>query len=437
MLSCTCHARCADTPPLLPRPLQPGSGPLRVARAALHDFCVAQDRPAQRGGLHAEAFTCERVASERYREINLFYKDNSYKAVAKPTDILWVLKDPSSKTLVGAVRLTPQRHWPIGDVLFLRSLCIAQKWRRFGLGTFLIRAASFEPGSCATPRYCFAFTELVPLYIQAGWRLTPSDAMPRTISARFASVTGQTARKGNSVEILSTGMLPAGNEPACRPETTETGVEKDTEDHSTIDATLAAEKREITKSDAHKADPDDATLTAAIEAQSASGSALSQSIIHIVLLQHANEVGRETATGAVMAHESLRPHIQLEHWVWSGRNDNDKISTLVSSRPCVLVWAETPGLPAQMSKGISQDSNDSPCYVILDGTWQEARSIFRKCSVLHALPRVSLEAASSTYKLRSNFGWRHKFGSTANKSPPDSKDSDCAENGEMCIYVYM
>lgn len=360
------RSRCTLSASALQLPLWRRQGPggaLHVA-APLGDFCAL--RALTTTG-EFRPMTCERLASERYREVTRFYKDNAYKAVAKPTDILWVLRDPSSESLVGAVRLSPQRYGPLGDLLFLRSLCIAQAWRRQGLGTKLTRAAIGEPNgtlhqkkkqeeegnvrevfnsAIPLPRYCFALTELVPLYVKAGWRLTPSDAMPRTISDRFAAVVAQTARKGKSVALLSHGL----------PIAAETQSEHSAASHTT--------QRTLTR---------------------------------IALLQHANEVGRETATGTVLGHESLSPHIELEKWVWRGRADNDNISSLVASRSCVLVWAEE--APGQTAQTKSQ-SNDDQWYVIIDGTWQEARAIFRKCCALHALPRVSLESARSSYRDR-------------------------------------
>merc|ERR1712087_827379 len=54
-------------------------------------------------------------------------------------------------------------------------------------------------------------------------------------------------------------------------------------------------------------------------------------------------------------------------------------------------------------------------YIILDGTWKEARAIFRKGpSALRSMQCVALSPASpSEYVLRRNFGWRDRFGSMA------------------------
>ena len=212
-------------------------------------------------------FKCELLNPECYREVNAFYKANGYRATSKATDVLWVIKHRTAALprLLGAVRLTPQRYKPFGGIFFLRSLCIAKDWRRRGLGTMLTRAATaYKPD---TPRYCFALTELVPLYLKAGWAETRAGSMPRPILSRFEAVADQTARKHKSVALLSHG-LPAPL--------------------SFLPMRNASEGR------------DDSP-------------AASQT--RIVLIQHVNEGKRETATAQVLEHDSLAAHIWLERWV--------------------------------------------------------------------------------------------------------------------------
>ncbi len=319
-------------------------GPQRRWHCALR---LPEDPAAKRN-----AVVAERLAPERFREVNEFYRANRYKATCRPSDTLWVLREPATAALVGAVRLTPQRFKPFGALLFLRSLCVARDWRRQGLGTQLTRAATADdPG---TPHYCFALEELIPLYLQAGWHMTPPEAMPPTILHRFEAVVQQTARKHKKVALLSHG-LPAGQ-----------------------------------AAGGARAQDDD------------------RGRVRIVLLQHVNEVRRATATGQVLAHESLRPHLQLERWVWRGRADNAIIHDLLASRTdtCVLVWAEAPraqaasgepspstscgGSKAAPGETAAYSLDKRATYIILDGTWQEARNMFRKCPSLHSLPRVAL-----------------------------------------------
>ena len=47
--------------------------------------------------------------------------------------------------------------------------------------------------------------------------------------------------------------------------------------------------------------------------------------LSVVLLQHARELGRPTATGPLLAHHSLQPHLRVQAWTWAGRGDNERI----------------------------------------------------------------------------------------------------------------
>ena len=54
---------------------------------------------------------------------------------------------------------------------------------------------------------------------------------------------------------------------------------------------------------------------------------------------------------------------------------------------------------------------------MIDGTWQEAQTIFRKISCLPRLPRLELHARNpSEYRLRGNFGWKERFGNVNTES---------------------
>ena len=64
--------------------------------------------------------------------------------------------------------------------------------------------------------------------------------------------------------------------------------------------------------------------------------------------------------------------------------------------------------------------------------------MFRKCSALHSLPRLSLlNTRTSSYVLRGDFGWREKFGGGgggggASSSPPHTSSAarGCVNNDD-------
>ena len=135
----------------------------------------------------------------------------------------------------------------------------------------------------------------------------------------------------------------------------------------------------------------------------------------IVLLQHANEPSRPTGTGKLLAHDSLAPHLRFEQWSWAGRADNDEIERQVAQldRPTLLWTSSNSDDEAAATPTADAD------YIIIDATWQEARKMFRKLECLQALPRVAIDSGGpSSYKLRADFGWRERFGFSADAPEP-------------------
>ena len=168
------------------------------------------------------------------------------------------------------------------------------------------------------------------------------------------------------------------------------------------------------------------------DARTASSSS-SESRLSLVLLQHANELRRPTATGPLLSDPLVAPHLAVEKWTWAGRVDNANVAARLEALPgrTVLVWSDnhqpnwdpsTAARPPDANAGIISDAEPSEkyqetqegtTYVILDGTWQEARAIYRKGpDRLRQMPRVALAASGkpSEYALRSDRGWKSRFG---------------------------
>jgi len=70
-------------------------------------------------------------------------------------------------------------------------------------------------------------------------------------------------------------------------------------------------------------------------------------------------------------------------------------------------------------------------FLLLDGTWQEAKTLYRRGPLLlRQLPRVALSPNfSSTYRLRGDYGWRNKFGDIETK-----KGLLCTAEAVACIF---
>ena len=132
----------------------------------------------------------------------------------------------------------------------------------------------------------------------------------------------------------------------------------------------------------------------------------------------------------------------MKKWIWSGRKDNPLIEQkLHTMRDMVyLVWVgnnssavidnlhnhsaiesdSTNNNDDAKNIEYSKNNNAERYYLILDGTWKEAKTMHRKMPFLHSLPRVSLTASllnsaknkswKSSYILRKDYtGWREKF----------------------------
>ena len=127
--------------------------------------------------------------------------------------------------------------------------------------------------------------------------------------------------------------------------------------------------------------------------------------LNIILLQHSKECHRKTGTAHLL---SGTRHLKVRKLVWSGRSDNEAVQMMLNEYQgdnIVLLWTGSVRSPPTVSSG-SVTSH----FLLLDGTWQEAKSMFRKIPELQRLERLSLSAsAPSMYTLRQNFGWRERF----------------------------
>ena len=182
-----------------------------------------------------------------------------------------------------------------------------------------------------------------------------------------------------------------------------------------------------------KSDP----LRLFIKTQSLTSSITTQ----IILLQHLLEMKKITATGWLLDDNMyfkqfprtdddchLNNNLQLDRWIWTSRDDaskiENKIERLSKHRTVHLLWTNsTCDGPINDSSHNLQSTPET--YIILDGTWQQAKNMFRKIPALWKLHRVSLQSShvpDSKYKLRGDYsGWRERF----SNDDVDSKNLLC------------
>ena len=192
---------------------------------------------------------------------------------------------------------------------------------------------------------------------------------------------------------------------------------------------------------------------------------------NIILLQHVKEQFRPTSTSIILNYDNdnssnmndhkndndienfvrnndiydIKPYINIETWIWSGRLDNPTIEQkLLSIKNKVhLIWVgnNNSGIKlfddnnkANKNNSMKNNHNNSNVnYLILDGTWKEAKVMYKKNPYLYSLPRLSLTSSllhlnnnnndnisswkSSSYILRKDYtGWKDKLNNRHNGS---------------------
>ncbi|MFV0575793.1 MAG: tRNA-uridine aminocarboxypropyltransferase [Vibrio sp.] len=120
-----------------------------------------------------------------------------------------------------------------------------------------------------------------------------------------------------------------------------------------------------------------------------------QSDIQIALLTHPKELDRPTNTGKLLL--QTLPNCQLH--VWDRVNPPAELLDQISQQPTYLLFPSDDALPIQTT--INQ--NETALFIVLDGTWQEAKKMLNKSPWLKTLPKVMLaEQNASNYSLRRN-----------------------------------
>ena len=113
----------------------------------------------------------------------------------------------------------------------------------------------------------------------------------------------------------------------------------------------------------------------------------------ILLLTHEHELSKATNTGRVVLQalgESAR------RVVWRRKEPQADLLRAIEAGGVALVWPFATGSPAVQA-------GEAQAFIVIDGTWQQARKIYNRSPYLHALPTVALEPdGPSIYTLRRN-----------------------------------
>lgn len=286
----------------------------------------------------------------------------------KPDDQVYILVEGKDDTVVAVVRLCPSKQ---DNYVLLRSLCVSRAHRRQGLALKLIQEAIddyskrfVDTDAC----YCFADKSLEKLYEQAHFELVQhqTEVTPDWMWRSFQVVSRRLKRKHQHIKLF---VQRRGK-------------------NSTATTASSCDK-----------------------------------VLCVILLQHCCEMTRPTSTAPLVVRNTnksdetdLQRRLNVTVWSWSGRADNliieqqlEKLAVLQGGNSPILLW--TGGNRTVTTESTNSSYSNITSFIILDGTWQEARTMFRKLPVLQTLPRFSIASPTkSNFTLRKDYtGWKERF----------------------------
>lgn len=122
---------------------------------------------------------------------------------------------------------------------------------------------------------------------------------------------------------------------------------------------------------------------------------------HFVLLTHSNELTRETNTGKLMI-QTLE-HCEIIEWQRKVPPQTLLKQIRDEQVQPFLVYPSEHSLPLTEVSFSGSHESAPALFIILDGTWQEAKKMMNKSEWLKTLPCVHLEVEQrSEYQLRRN-----------------------------------
>ncbi|RTZ13816.1 DTW domain-containing protein [Vibrio aquaticus] len=126
------------------------------------------------------------------------------------------------------------------------------------------------------------------------------------------------------------------------------------------------------------------------------------SSIHFALLIHENEQNRETNTGQWLL--KSMPSTTSVH-IWQRKSPCPKLVALLEN-PRYQAYLLFPGdesIEVTRACAKAGETQTLPLFIVLDGTWQEAKKMLRKSPWLQSIPLAHVTPSkTSNYQLRRN-----------------------------------
>jgi DTW domain-containing protein YfiP len=115
--------------------------------------------------------------------------------------------------------------------------------------------------------------------------------------------------------------------------------------------------------------------------------------LNFYLLTHERELDRETST-SIPVREVLAGSCRTT--VWKRKEPDGVIASGLSAEDTVLVYPADDGQPVESLDRVRN-------FVVIDGTWQEARKIYNRSPYLKRFPVLGIKVEKrSAYRLRRN-----------------------------------
>lgn len=115
--------------------------------------------------------------------------------------------------------------------------------------------------------------------------------------------------------------------------------------------------------------------------------------MNILLLTHQRERLKKTNTGSLVADVLGK---QARIIIWNRVSPNPELLNCISEGSIALLYPSDSSQPAA-------ESTNYQNYIIIDGTWQEARKIYNQSPYLKKLPTIKISSTkASAYSLRRN-----------------------------------
>jgi len=125
--------------------------------------------------------------------------------------------------------------------------------------------------------------------------------------------------------------------------------------------------------------------------------------MRFILLTHSRELSKNTGTGSLVA---LALKENCDVIIWSRTQPDLKLTEMLIPEETLLIYPkkEVEGAEEKNIKiNIEWPQTRYKTFVVLDGTWQEARKIYNKSPYLHDLNSHTLQVNyASNYQLRRN-----------------------------------